>query len=114
MFRRSLLIACLALACLSPFGCAPPAAPPTVERGRRIDRATLEGFRRGVTTREEVLALLGEPSTTVTDPGDGSVTCSWDFVHTDAHEATAIMTTLKFGSDGRLLVRMVNQSTRKH
>jgi hypothetical protein len=85
-----------------------------VERGRRIDRATLETLQRGVTTRAEALERLGEPTTTVTDAGDGSVTGSWDFVHTDAHEATAIMTILKFGPDGRLLIKMVNQSTRKH
>jgi outer membrane protein assembly factor BamE (lipoprotein component of BamABCDE complex) len=116
MALRHLLTTCACLALLASCwtGCAAPKPVQTVEQGRRIDRATLDGFQRGVTTRQEVMALLGEPTTTVTSPADGSVTCSWDYVHTDAHSSIAIMTILTFGADGRLLVKMVSQSARKH
>jgi len=76
---------------------------------RAKDRAVLDGFQRGVTTRQEVLDLLGEPTTT-RSAGAGSVTCSWDYVHADAHGSIAIMTILTFGADGRLQVKMVSQS----
>jgi len=100
---------CLALLALWT-GCAAPRPVQTVERGRRIDRAVLDGFQRGVTTRQEVLDALGQPTTTVTSPQDGSVTCSWDYVRKDASSSVAIMTILTFGADGRLQVKMVSQS----
>jgi outer membrane protein assembly factor BamE (lipoprotein component of BamABCDE complex) len=113
MTGRHLLTACAGLGLLAAWvGCAAPAAPPqTLERGRKIDRATLEGFQRGVTTRKQALEILGPPARTSTDAQDGSTTCSWDYVHVDAQGSTAILTTLKFGPDDRLQIKMVNQSS---
>ena len=71
----------------------------------------LEGFQRGVTTRKQALEILGPPARTSTDAQDGSTTCSWDYVHVDAQGSTAILTTLKFGPDDRLQIKMVNQSS---
>jgi outer membrane protein assembly factor BamE (lipoprotein component of BamABCDE complex) len=114
MSNRNFLTACAGLGLLAPWiGCAAPAVPQTVGRGRRIDHATLEGFQRGVTTRQEALRILGEPSKTSTT-ADGSTTCSWDYVHADAKGSTAIVTVLKFGPDDKLLLRMVNQSSQRH
>ena len=111
MSARHLLTLCAGLALAAPWtGCAAPRPAETIERGRRIDRAVLDGFQRGVTTRQEVLDLLGEPTATARAAGDGSVTCSWDYVHSDAHGSIAIMTILTFGADGRLQVKMVSQS----
>jgi outer membrane protein assembly factor BamE (lipoprotein component of BamABCDE complex) len=115
MSARHLLTTCAGLALLVPWtGCAAPRPAETIERGRRIDRAVLDGFQRGVTTRQEVLDLLGEPTATARSAGDGSVTCSWDYVHEDAHGSIAIMTILTFGADDKLQVKMVSQSSRKN
>lgn len=95
-------------------GCAAPAAQPVIDRGRRIDRAVLDSFQRGVTTRAEALELLGEPSKTSTHPEDGSTTCSWDYLHQDARGSIAIMTILKFGPDDKLQIKMVSQSSQIH
>lgn len=92
-------------------GCAKPAPPPVVEQGHPIDRAMLEGFQRGVTTREEALARLGEPTTSATDPADGSTTLSWHYVHADAHRSTAVMVVLRFGSDDLLQLKAVSQNS---
>jgi outer membrane protein assembly factor BamE (lipoprotein component of BamABCDE complex) len=114
MLDGNVLTACAGLGLLAPWlGCAAPAPPQTIERGHRIDHATLEGFQRGVTTREEAIRILGEPSRTATG-ADGSTTCSWDYVHADAQGSTAILTLLKFGPDGRLLLKMTNQSSQRH
>jgi len=83
---------------------APPDLPRVPRPPRALDR------QRGVTTRQEVLDALGQPTTTVTSPQDGSVTCSWDYVRKDASSSVAIMTILTFGADGRLQVKMVSQS----
>jgi hypothetical protein len=58
--------------------------------------------------------LLGEPSTTTVNAADGSTTCCWDYVHSDAQGSTAIMTILKFGPDDLLQIKMVSQSSQKH
>jgi len=95
-------------------GCAAPAPMPVVDRGRKIDHAVLDGFQRGVTTRAEALAALGEPSSSSTSPEDGSTTCSWDYLHQDARVSIAIMTILKFGPDDKLQIKMVSQSSQSH
>ena len=99
------------LGLLAALACAAPAPVPTVERGRAIDKAVLDGFQRGVTTRAEALRLLGEPSTTTSNPEEGSTTCSWDYFHSDARGSTASMTILKFGRDDTLLIKMVSRSS---
>lgn len=109
MGARNLLTACACSALLA--GCMAPRAVPVVERGVRIDRATLDLCVRGVSTRAEVLALLGPPSTTSSNPVDASITCSWNYFHSDAKGSTAIMTTLKFGEDDVLLIKLVNQNS---
>jgi outer membrane protein assembly factor BamE (lipoprotein component of BamABCDE complex) len=93
-------------------GCSRPAAPPpVVEQGRPIDRAVLNGFQRGVTTREEALEQLGEPTTSATDPGDGSTTLSWHYVRQDAHGTTAILAVLRFGADDLLQMKAVSMNS---
>jgi hypothetical protein len=110
----NLLTAGAGLGLLAPWvACGPPRPVPTVERGRRIDRAVLEGFQRGVTTLQEAQERLGPPTRTVADP-DGDTTCVWDYFHSDGKGSTAITAILKFGSDGLLQLRMVNQSSQKH
>ena len=99
------------LALLAALACAGPAAVPTVERGRLVEKAVLDNFQRGVTTRGEALALLGEPSTTSSNPEDGSITCSWDYFHSDGRGSTATMTILKFGPDDTLQIKMVSRSS---
>jgi outer membrane protein assembly factor BamE (lipoprotein component of BamABCDE complex) len=109
---HALPVACAGLGLAAAWSCARPAAPvPTVERGRWIDRSILDGFQRGITTRAEVVELLGNPSSTVTNAGDGSTTCSWDYYHSDAKGTFAIMTILTFSSDDTLQVKMVSQSS---
>jgi len=112
MGARNLLAGCAA--CVLMAGCLAPKAVPVVERGRRIDRATLELCVRGVSTRAQVLELLGPPSTTSSNPMDGSITCSWDYFHSDARGSTAIMTILKFGPDDLLEIKLVNQNSQLH
>jgi len=115
MTTPKLMNACMGLGLAAAWiGCAAPAALPTVERGRRIDRAVLDGLQRGVTTRSEAVELLGEPSTSKTSAEDGSTTCSWDYFHQDARGSTAIMTILTFGPDDRLQIKMVSQSSQSH
>jgi outer membrane protein assembly factor BamE (lipoprotein component of BamABCDE complex) len=114
MTARNLPTICAGLGVLAGLGCAVPAPAPVIESGRRIDHAVLEGLQRGVTTRAEAIALFGEPSTTSTSAEDGSITCSWDYVHKDAKGSTAIMTILKFGRDDTLLIKLVSQSSSSH
>jgi outer membrane protein assembly factor BamE (lipoprotein component of BamABCDE complex) len=107
-------IACTGLGLLAAVGCVAPAPVAIIDRGQRIDHAVLEGFKQGLTTRAEVLALLGKPSTTAVNPEDGSLTCSWDYFHSDGAGSVAIMTILKFGRDDTLQIKMVSQSSQLH
>jgi len=67
MTLSNLLTVGAGLGLLAPWvACGPPRPVPTVERGRRIDPAVLEGFQRGVTTMEEAQDRLGPPTRTVT------------------------------------------------
>jgi outer membrane protein assembly factor BamE (lipoprotein component of BamABCDE complex) len=116
MVGRCLLAACCAAAGLGlGLQCSRPApAQAVVEEGHPIDRAALAGFQRGVTTRDEALDRLGEPTTTATDPADGSTTLSWHYVRKDAHGTTAVLAVLRFGPDGKLEMKAVslNSQTR--
>jgi len=91
-------------------GCAAPVQSHLPDRGHRLDRETLDSFQRGVTTQAEALERLGEPSRRAVSAEDGSTTLSWDYVHTDASGTLSILTVLKFGSDGKLLLKAVSQT----
>ena len=102
------MVALLALA-----GCKAPVArsyPP--DRGRRIDPASVAPFKQGVSTRAEAVQVLGEPAGTVTSPADGVSTLTWQYAHTDASGSTAITVIMKFGPDGKLLLKFLNQDSR--
>ena len=115
MTGRTLLNGCAGLGIMAAWmGCAAPVVVATVERGHPIDRAVLEGLKRGVTTRTEALALLGEPSTTSANVAEGSTTLCWDYLHSDARGSVATMTILKFGPDDLLQIKMVSQSSQVH
>jgi len=92
--------------------CAPPAAVSyPADRGRRIDPASLAGFRQGSTTRAEAVQLLGEPTATASDPAEGTTTLTWQYAHADAAGATVVTAILKFGPDDKLIIKFLNQDT---
>jgi len=91
-------------------GCAAPVQSHLPDRGHRLDRETLDSFRRGVTTRAEAIERLGEPSRRAVSAEEGTTTLSWDYVHTDASGTLSILTVLKFGPDDKLLLKAVSQT----
>lgn len=54
-----------------------------VSSGRRLDTDRVSQIRKGVTTRQEVLQLLGSPDQQTSD-GDGNVTMVWQFTKATA------------------------------
>jgi len=94
-------------------GCAVPVAAPQrlVEQGHRLDPELLAAMQRGITTRTEALASLGEPDQTRSDPQEGTTTLIWSYRRVDAHGTLAILTVLKFDAEDRLLVKAVSQDS---
>jgi outer membrane protein assembly factor BamE (lipoprotein component of BamABCDE complex) len=114
MAGRNLLISLTGLGLLAAgCGCAAPAVQ-QADQGRRIDREVLEGFTRGVTTRAEVLQALGSPTSQKANPGDGSTTLAWSYVHVDQAASTTILTLIQFDADDRLLLKAMSQETKTH
>jgi hypothetical protein len=108
--NRKAWLAGWALAVLA--GCsAPPVAFPA-DQGHAIHPSALAGFQRGVTTRAEALAALGEPDSTTSDPADGSTTLAWRYQHTDASGTTTVGVLLRFDAEDRLLLKFASQNHR--
>ena len=60
-----------------------------VSVGHQLDQAKVDQIKKGVTTREQVLALVGQPDQ-ITKDGDGIVTFQYMYVHSSATAATYI------------------------
>jgi hypothetical protein len=115
MTGRNLLITFAGFGLLTAgIGCATPAVVQSKEQGRKIDRAVLDAFQRGVTTRAEAILALGEPTSKKTNPADGSTTLAWNYVHTDAAGTLSILALLQFDAQDKLLLKAVSQDTQSH
>ena len=94
-------------------GCKAPAVRSyPADRGRPIDPASVAQFRQGVSTRAEAVQALGEPDGAVTSPAVGVSTLTWQYSHTDAAGSTTTTVIMKFGPDGKLLLKFLNQDSR--
>lgn len=71
----------LTLALLALLGCA--------SAGVKIDRSATENIRKGVTTKAQVIALLGAPSSDSLT-GDGREMMIWSYAHTRVKGTTFI------------------------
>ncbi len=60
-----------------------------VSVGHQLDQAKVEQIKKGVTTREQVLQLVGKPDQMTRD-GDGIVTFQYVYVHASATAASYI------------------------
>ena len=82
--------------------------------GRKLDQASVDRIKKGETTREQVLKLIGSPDQMTRD-GNGNVTFSYMYLRATAKPATYIpivgafagganvqnqMVMVTFGSDG--------------
>jgi hypothetical protein len=56
--------------------------------GKPIDKSAIANVHKGQTTKQEVLAAFGEPSTTATMP-DGGELLAYSYTHSDATLASA-------------------------
>ena len=102
-WKRGAWLAWPALAVLG--GCTAPPVRYPPDRGHPFDPERVAGFQRGVTTREEALEALGEPTWAATNEADGSTTLTWQYSHTDAAGTVTQGALLKFDADGRLLTK---------
>ena len=73
-----------------------------VQNGAKVDLETVKQFRAGVTTRAQVEAQLGRPTTTVSQ--GPRTTLSWNWSRgTSFGGAEAQIVMMSFGADGVLL-----------
>ena len=57
--------------------------------GRKIDETKVDQIKRGITTKEEVLKLIGSPET-ITKDADGNVTFLYHYVYAQTKGSTFI------------------------
>jgi hypothetical protein len=108
--RDLLAIAGLVLALLSPVGCA------TLEFGTRLNVDRLDGLTRGVSTKADVLLLLGEPRGSggahVSPESKAEVIWLYEFMRMEGKEASLEILLVFFDEDrydGHLWFRSVEE-----
>jgi outer membrane protein assembly factor BamE (lipoprotein component of BamABCDE complex) len=98
--KTKLLASLLGLALLALFGCA--------SAGTKIDQSATAKIQKGVTTKEQVVALLGAPMSD-TLMGDGREMMMWSYAQTQVKGATFIPVVGLFagGSDTKMTMFQV-------
>jgi outer membrane protein assembly factor BamE (lipoprotein component of BamABCDE complex) len=71
------------------FACLLLLANCTSTSGRQIDQAELDTFKVGQTTQSDVLAKLGQPTSSVAE-SDGTTQVTYSYVHTRTRAETFI------------------------
>jgi len=93
---------------------APMVVRPAIDQGHKVDQVILDGFKRGLSTREEAVDRLGQPSSITTNAEDGTTTLAWHYVHADAKGSSAVITILKFSADDKLLFKVVSRNNQTY
>jgi len=78
--------------------------------GHKLDASLLSQIKDGVTTKAQLVDLLGQPRTVTTESKDNTTIFMYSFAHANMHGSNAEIYTFIFGADDVLLRRITSTS----